>query len=67
MRNRARTLHAATGEEELVVGVYVDDFIVTGARTEDIDGFKRDMAARFKMSDLSTLSYYLGIEMRQGK
>ena len=47
MRNRARTLHAATGEEELVVGVYVDDFIVTGARTEDINIFKREMAALF--------------------
>jgi len=47
VRNRARTLHAATGEEELVVGVYVDDFIVTGARTEDINIFKREMAALF--------------------
>ena len=34
---------------------------------EDIDGFKREMAARFKMSDLGALSYYLGIEVRQGK
>ncbi|XP_066358456.1 uncharacterized mitochondrial protein AtMg00810-like [Miscanthus floridulus] len=25
------------------------------------------MAARFKMSDLGALSYYLGIEVRQGK
>ena len=28
------------GKEELVVGVYVDDLIVTGARTEDINSFK---------------------------
>ena len=35
------------GKEELVVGVYVDDLIVTGARTEDINSFKREMAARF--------------------
>ena len=47
--------------------MYVDDLIVTRARAEDIDGFKREMAARFKMSDLGTLSYYLGIEVRQGK
>ena len=52
------------GKEVLVVGVYVDDLIVTGAQVEDIDGFKREMAARFKMSDLSALSYYLGIEVR---
>ena len=67
MRNRARALHAATGKEELVVGVYVDDLIITGARAEDIDSFKREMAAHFRMSDLGALSYYLGIEVRQGK
>ena len=54
-------------KEKLVVGVYVDDLIVTGARAEDIDAFKYEMAARFKMSDLGALSYYLGIEVRQGK
>ena len=44
--------------------MYVDDLIVTGARAEDIDGFKREMVARFKMSDLDALSYYLGIKVR---
>ena len=36
------------GKEELVVGVYVDDLLVTGARTEDINGFKREMVANFE-------------------
>ena len=52
------------GKEELVVGVYVDDLIVTDARAEDIDSFKHEMAAHFRMSDLGALSYYLGIEVR---
>ena len=47
--------------------MFVDDLIVTGVRTEDINGFKREMTARFRMSDLGALSYYLGIEVRQGK
>ena len=47
--------------------MYVDDLIVIGARADDIDSFKREMVARFRMSDLSTLSYYLGIEVRQGR
>ena len=68
---RCATEHALNtrrrGKEELVVGVYVDDLIVTGARTEDIDSFKCEMAARFQMSNLGALSYYLGIEVRQGK
>jgi hypothetical protein len=38
--NRARALHAATGKEELVFGVYVDDMIITGARAKDIDGLQ---------------------------
>jgi len=67
MRNRARALHTATGKEELVVGMYVDDLIVTGARAKDINSFKLEMAARFRMSDLGVLSYYLGIEVNQGK
>ena len=63
MHNRARALHVATGKEELIVGVYVDDLIVTGACTEDINSFKLEMAAHFRMSDLNALSYYLGIEV----
>ena len=50
--------------EELIVGVYVDDLIVSGVRAEDIDGFKHEMVARFRMSDLGLLSYYLSIEVR---
>jgi hypothetical protein len=67
---RCATEHALymrrRGKEELIVGVYVDDLIITGARAKDIDSFKREMA-RFKMSDLGALSNYLGIEVRQGK
>ena len=55
------------GKEELIVGMYVDDLIVTNACVEDIDSFKRKIVARFQMSDLGSLSYYLGIEVRQGK
>ena len=47
--------------------MYVDDLIIIGAHTKDIDSFKHEMAARFRMSDLSVLSYYIGIEVRQGK
>lgn len=49
------------GKEHLVVGVYVDDLIITEAWEEDINGFKHKMAARSRMSDLGLLSYYLGI------
>ena len=45
----------------------MDDLIVTGARAEDIDSLKREKVPCFQMSDLDALSYYLGIEVRQGK
>ncbi|CAA0836931.1 cysteine-rich RLK (RECEPTOR-like protein kinase) 8 [Striga hermonthica] len=67
LRDRTRALHATTREWELVVGVYVEDLIITEAREWDINGFKREMAARFRMSDLGQLSYYLGMEVKQGR
>ncbi|WVZ88501.1 hypothetical protein U9M48_035018 [Paspalum notatum var. saurae] len=51
----------------LIVGVYVDDLIVTGSEQQEINKFKSEMAAKFKMSHLGMLTYYLGIEVRQGK
>jgi hypothetical protein len=35
-------------------------------RAADIAGFKREMADRFRMSNLGALSYYLSIEVKQG-
>jgi hypothetical protein len=50
---------------QLVVGVYVDDLIITGSDRDDIMPFKEEMAALFKISDLGLLHYYLGIEVKQ--
>ncbi|KAG6494785.1 hypothetical protein ZIOFF_042546 [Zingiber officinale] len=55
------------GEVSILVGVYVDDLIVTGSSTENINKFKQQMMAEFDMSDLGLLSYYLGIEVEQQK
>jgi hypothetical protein len=41
-----------SGKATLIVGVYVDDLIITGMNNDD-------------MSDLGLLSYYLGIEVKQ--
>jgi hypothetical protein len=53
------------GNMQLVVGVYVDDLIITGSDRDNIRSFKEEMAAAFKMRDLSLLHYYLGIEVKQ--
>jgi hypothetical protein len=41
------------GNVQLVVGVYVDDLIITSSDHDNIKSFKEEMAATFKMSDLN--------------
>jgi hypothetical protein len=50
----------------LIVGVYVDDLVITGYNNGNIMAFKNEMKNIFKMSNLGLLSYYLGIEVSQG-
>nr|GEV35799.1 zinc finger, CCHC-type [Tanacetum cinerariifolium] len=49
----------------LLVGVYVDDLIITSTPNKEIDKFKAQMEEKFEMSDLGLLAYYLGIEATQ--
>ncbi|GJY23306.1 uncharacterized mitochondrial protein-like protein [Tanacetum coccineum] len=58
---------AVTNGEFIIVAVYVDDLFVTGTSLDCINEFKRRMASQFEMSDLGELTYYLGIEVSQGK
>jgi hypothetical protein len=53
--------------DRLVVGVYVDDLVITGSSNEEIQKFKMQMAKTFRMSGLDLLTYYLGIEVNQGE
>jgi Reverse transcriptase (RNA-dependent DNA polymerase) len=52
-------------ENRLLVGVYVDDLVITENCEEEITSFKQQMKEIFNMSDLGLLSYYLGIEVHQ--
>nr|XP_020163059.2 uncharacterized mitochondrial protein AtMg00810-like [Aegilops tauschii subsp. strangulata] len=55
----------SSGKATLIVGVYVDDLIITGTCEEEIAAFKEQMHHLFDMSDLGLLSYYLGLEVKQ--
>lgn len=55
------------GDHSLIVGVYVDDLLVTGTSLSHIAKFKGEMSREFDMSDLGKLSYYLGLEVTQDK
>jgi hypothetical protein len=54
------------GGNVLLVGVYVDDLVITGTKDAEVAAFKKEMKATFQMSELGPLSFYLGIEVHQG-
>lgn len=53
------------GLKRVLLGIYVDDLILTGADMKELNVFKEEMKRTFQMSDLGCLSYYLGIEVSQ--
>ena len=53
------------GRDRLLVGIYDDDLLITGADEEVIAKFKLQMKELFKMDDLGLLSCYLGPEVHQ--
>ena len=49
----------------LLVGVYVDGLIITGAEEQKVEVFKAQMKKAFDMSDLGLLCFYHGVEVCQ--
>jgi hypothetical protein len=45
-------------ERWLIMGVHVNDLIITGFNVQVLSSFKKEMCKSFKMNDLGTLSYY---------
>ncbi|XP_023747221.1 uncharacterized mitochondrial protein AtMg00810-like [Lactuca sativa] len=65
MLSRVLSVHKEAKGTVLIVGVYVDDWLVTSDCPNDIDEFKLEMKGKFEMSDLGLLTYYMGIEVSQ--
>jgi hypothetical protein len=63
---RGGHLPVGNGGNTLLVGVYVDDLVITVTKDAEVTTFKEEMKATFQMSDLGLLSFYLGIEVYQG-
>lgn len=53
--------------EVLIICLYVDDLIYTGNSIELSTEFKKIMVTEFDMTDLGLMSYFLGLEVSQGK
>ena len=62
--HEAAIYRRGSGGNALLVGVYVDDLVITGTKDAEVAAFKEEKKATFQMSDLGPLSY-LGIEVHQ--
>ena len=52
------------GDDPLVLLLYVDDLFITG-RERPIATCKKDLAAKYEMTDIGLMHYYLGMEVWQ--
>ncbi|KAE9588330.1 putative RNA-directed DNA polymerase [Lupinus albus] len=46
----------------VVICLYVDDLLITGCKSEEVESIRNGLKFEFEMSDLGSLSYFLGIE-----
>jgi len=46
-----------------ILAVYVDDIIITGDDTSEIERLKKNLSKEFEVKDLGQLRYFLGIEI----
>ena len=53
------------GNEIFVVAVYVDDLILGGRSESKMSEIKRELSGKFKMKDLESLHYFLGVRVVQ--
>jgi hypothetical protein len=65
-RHEAAIYRQGNGGNTILVGVCVDDLVITGTNDAEVAAFKEEMNVTFHMSDLGLLSFYLRIEVHQG-
>ena len=51
----------------VIVLVYVDDLIITGDFSEEIQRIRENISVRFKMKKLGELKYFLELEVERTK
>jgi hypothetical protein len=63
--HEAAVYQRGKGHPILLVGIYVDDLIITGTEEAEVEAFKAQTKGTFQMSDLGLLCFYLSIKVHQ--
>lgn len=56
-----------SGSNYVALLVYVDDILITGSSTTEINLLKKQLSDKFKLKDLGSLGYFLGLEVAKSK
>ena len=64
-KNDCSLFYKAMGKSIIFVAVYVDDILLTGNHLEEMHNLKAYLHSTFKIKDLGSLNYFLGIEILQ--
>lgn len=51
----------------MIIYLYVDDLLITGSKTSEIEKVKNKLKSEFEMTDLGELSLFLGMEFLKMK
>ena len=49
------------------MSICVDDVLIIGCNTRHIEYFTQEMMQAFDLTDLGLMSYFLGMEIKQGQ
>lgn len=54
-------------EETMIICLYVDDLLITGSKTSEIEKVKNKLKSEFEMADLGELSFFIGMKFLKMK
>jgi hypothetical protein len=60
-------IYVKNGNDKIILGLYVDDVIVTGSNGEEVQRIRNDIKQRFKCSEGGLLTGCLGMEVTQSE
>ena len=56
-----------SGDNILIISLYVDDLFVTGSKVCLIEDFKLELMKVFEMTDLGLMAYFLRVKIKQNE